>query len=81
MNEKRPQILQISQMISKIKICVICEICGFIFFAKTLKFRYNKITNAIYHKLIQELFIWRLIREKNLIIILGADSMSAHAHQ
>jgi hypothetical protein len=35
----------------------------------------NKITNAIYRKIVHELLIWRLTIEKPSIIILGADTM------
>jgi hypothetical protein len=35
----------------------------------------NKISNAIYRKIVHELFIWRLTIEKPSIIILGADTM------
>ena len=35
----------------------------------------NKITNAIYRKIVHELFLWRLTIEKPSIIILGADTM------
>ena len=42
------------------------------FFRKLMN---NKITNAIYLKILHELFIWQLTIEKPSIIILGADTM------
>jgi len=42
------------------------------FFRKLMN---NKITNAIYRKILHELFVWRLTIEKPSIIILGTDSM------
>lgn len=42
------------------------------FFRKLMN---NKITNAIYRKILHELFIWRLLIEKPSIIILGTDTM------
>jgi hypothetical protein len=42
------------------------------FFRKLMN---NKITNAIYRKLLHELFIWRLTIEQPSIIMLGTDTM------
>jgi hypothetical protein len=35
----------------------------------------NRITNAIYRKILHELFIWRLMKEQPSIIVLGIDTM------
>jgi hypothetical protein len=35
----------------------------------------NRVTNAIYRKILHELFVWRLTIEQPSIIILGADTM------
>jgi hypothetical protein len=42
------------------------------FFRKLMN---NRITNAIYRKILHELFVWRLTIEQPSIIILGADTM------
>jgi hypothetical protein len=42
------------------------------FFSKLM---FNNITNKIYRKILHELFIWRLLKEKPQIIILGGDTM------
>jgi hypothetical protein len=39
------------------------------------KLMHNKITNAIYRKILHELFIWRLTIEQPSIIMLGTDTM------
>ena len=39
------------------------------------KLMHNKITNAIYRKVLHELFIWRLTIEQPSIIMLGTDTM------
>jgi hypothetical protein len=42
------------------------------FFRKLMN---NRVSNAIYRKILHELFVWRLTMEQPSIIILGADTM------